>query len=275
MSDGTNCFNYLVDNIPAWLASLEDVRRKMEEKQKEIALIPAPVQKQKQKTGSMDPPDECATPPYGHYHHFANRKRKTPSVLSGRLSGPSKYRTRSMIIVYYDSEVEKAFETLVRNIGTGRNLLRKGRMAARVEALTKAAPPSDGEDSNSDGDGDDDGDIDDIMAKLHYRPTRMMFTSTRAGRGINVRGVSNGRSPLPGSRGRDGGAAAADPAATFDQKFDAADAALESAQSFCERAAHQFLRDGDCRDEIDKAAAKFGDALALSRREVSAAEAAK
>ena len=63
------------------------------------------------------------------------RKRKTGSMLSG-ASGTPKYRTRSMIIVYYDSAVQEAFEGLVRNISSSRNNIRKGKMAARMNALT-------------------------------------------------------------------------------------------------------------------------------------------
>jgi hypothetical protein len=62
------------------------------------------------------------------------RKRKTGSMLSG-ASGTPKYRTRSMIIVYYDSAVQEAFEGLVRNISSSRNNIRKGKMAARMNAL--------------------------------------------------------------------------------------------------------------------------------------------
>ncbi|KAI9829881.1 MAG: hypothetical protein M1826_005303 [Phylliscum demangeonii] len=62
------------------------------------------------------------------------RKRKTESIASNME--PTKYRTRSMIIVYYDSAVQEAFEAVVRNVSTARNLLRKGRMAAKMKQVT-------------------------------------------------------------------------------------------------------------------------------------------
>jgi hypothetical protein len=63
-----------------------------------------------------------------------SRKRKTVSIISNE-SVPTKFRSRSMIIVYYDSEIQKSFEEIVRNIGTARNNIRKARMADRMKAL--------------------------------------------------------------------------------------------------------------------------------------------
>lgn len=62
------------------------------------------------------------------------RKRKPESVASDME--PTKYRTRSMIIVHYDSAVQEAFEGIVRNVGTARNNIRKGRMAAKMKQMT-------------------------------------------------------------------------------------------------------------------------------------------
>jgi len=51
-------------------------------------------------------------------------------------SVPTKFRSRSMIIVYYDSDIQKTFEGIVRNIGTARNNIRKARMANRMETIS-------------------------------------------------------------------------------------------------------------------------------------------
>lgn len=61
------------------------------------------------------------------------RKRKPRSSFSG-ASGPRQYRTRSMIIVYYDSAIQEAFESLVRSIASARNNLRKGKTAVSFKA---------------------------------------------------------------------------------------------------------------------------------------------
>lgn len=257
MSDSEKCFIFLRDNIPAWLEDLQRIATKIEEKQDEVAKVPV-VQKIVKKTGSTETLKEGkealleqdgtdAAPPAPEEPHIpnqaerqalanANRKRKPASVLS-KTSGPTKYRTRSMIVVYYDAEVQKAFETLVRNIGTGRNMLRKGKMAARMEAMS--AETEDDDDHNSD-------DFDPVLAKLQFRP--------RAGLGAfrTTRGMG------PGGFGSDGGS----------EGFDTADKALENAQSLCERGAHQSLRDGDCRNELEGARKSFEEVIKVAEAEI-------
>ena len=50
--------------------------------------------------------------------------------------------------------------------------------------------------------------------------------------------------------------------------FDKADKDLEVAQNLCEVAAHQFLRDGDCRTEIESMRDKFERCIELAKEEV-------
>jgi hypothetical protein len=66
------------------------------------------------------------------------KKRKTESLASGESLAP-KYRTRSMIIVYYDSTVQNAFEDLVKFVSGSRNAMRKGKMAAKMADMRRAA----------------------------------------------------------------------------------------------------------------------------------------
>ena len=68
----------------------------------------------------------------------AIRKRKTESLASAESLVP-KYRTRSMIIVYYDSAVQTAFEDLVKFVSGSRNAMRKGKMAAKMAEMRRAA----------------------------------------------------------------------------------------------------------------------------------------
>ena len=49
--------------------------------------------------------------------------------------------------------------------------------------------------------------------------------------------------------------------------FEDADKELEAAQNLCEAAAHQFLRDGDCSEEIGGTKQKFEHCLDISRKE--------
>ncbi|KAK7511034.1 uncharacterized protein IWZ02DRAFT_189982 [Phyllosticta citriasiana] len=256
MSDSEKCFTYLRDNIPAWVEELKRVGHKIEEKQDEIAKVPV-TQKVVKKTGSTESLrpgkenvlDQETGEAEDHNpqnqipnqaQRLTSRKRKTASVIS-KASGPTKYRTRSMIVVYYDSEVQKAFENLVRNIGQGRNMLRKGKMAARMEAMTAESPGA--EDDDSEG-------SDPILAKLQFRP------------GAGMGGFRTTRSMGPGKPNGDGGPDA----------FDQADKALENAQSLCERGAHQSLREGDCRVELEGARKSFQDVMTLCAQEIEKQE---
>jgi len=163
MSEALKCFTYLAENVPLWVKGLEELELKVKHRHNEIARVPVPVSQNLKRTGSnesirpghengskisagfMSAPqaEDFANAQTNEQMVLAKRKRKTTSLLSN-TSGAHKYRSRSTIIVYYDSEVQEAFEQLVRNIGIGRNHIRKARMAARMEALT----------SNDDGDMD-------------------------------------------------------------------------------------------------------------------------
>lgn len=50
--------------------------------------------------------------------------------------------------------------------------------------------------------------------------------------------------------------------------FDELDKSLESVQSMCEHAAHQFLRDGDCSDEVVKIKDRLGGTKASAEKEI-------
>ena len=93
---------------------------------------PAPLQRRaSQRLNSPNMPPKTNLP-------TVLRKRKTDSIASGESQVP-KYRTRSMIIVYYDSAVQHAFEELVKLISASRNAMRKGKMAARMADMKRMA----------------------------------------------------------------------------------------------------------------------------------------
>jgi hypothetical protein len=266
MSEAIKCFAYLVENVPLWIKSLEELEKKVKDRQNEVARVPVPVSQKVRKTGSNESirPGEVtaispeameitSAPQADDIAHAqttqqilqAKRKRKTASLLTS-VSTPNKYRSRSTIIVYYDSAVQEAFEHLVRNIGTGRNHIRKARMNARMEALTSASA----------------GDADDLDVRLPSRSARngasagygpTLAVGLRSARGLALR-------PDPAADGFLSGAA---DACTL------ADQALDKAQSACEHGAHQFLRDGDCADETATAKESFGEVIKISEKEVA------
>ena len=163
----------------------------------------------------------------------ANRKRKPTSTHHSAASGHAhpRYRTRSMMVVYYDSAIQEAFEALVRSIAGARNTLRKGKATANLKS--RIASMGVGSDNPFAGPSD--------FAMLN---PKLRGGITRSGLGLR---------DDPDDKTKD---------------FEIADKDLETAQSLCEVAAHQFLRDGDCRLEIDGTRKRFEAALGLAKREV-------
>lgn len=234
MSEITKAFTFLQDTIPQWLQDVANVEEKVIRMQKEISRVASTSAFAKGKTGSMesirpeklgavteDTPSLKPTP----INQLGSRKRKSPSVNSGRASGPAKYRPKTMVVVSYDGDMQKSFELLVRGLATGRNMLRKAKMEAKMAELAAIAGSSEDE--------DDDGEEEEhIMSKISYRP---QMASLRMRAALRSGG---GRSRLGGSR--------APPA----ELFETTDKTLEQAQELCEKSAHLTLREGDCRTEL-------------------------
>lgn len=245
-------FSTLLEGIPGWIADLEGIVKTSAERQKQYLTenqpagdeLPLALRRKVSKSSSLrsyrsqDAKEKASTPgplkseptvtkeqgPHmteSDALRLAQRKRKTASACSGRQSGPYKYRSRSMVVVYYDGDVQKRFETIVRAIGTSRNTLRKGKMSAKVEAIARSGSSSSSDGSNEEAAA--------IIRKMGYTPTRLRQQGGAANR-------------------NDGSEA-----------FDKADGFLEKAQALCERAAHQVLRDGDCALEIRNAKEHFTD----------------
>ncbi|KAI8954099.1 hypothetical protein F4801DRAFT_587764 [Xylaria longipes] len=160
------------------------------------------------------------------------KRQKTDSMLSAEGTTP-KYRSRRMVMVYYDSYVQSFFEELVKFVSAQRNLMRKAKMAAKVAHIRRLAELEMPEDEE-----DDEGEM-----RLQYLNTRSYGSALRnpALNLISARGMKT--SALNGGLG------------IFNEKgdiWDELDKGLEYVQGVCERAAHQFLRDGDCNEEIEK-----------------------
>ena len=250
--DARASFTHLAENVPSWLSKLETLSAQVAEQHAKFSKLTTrtEIKLARQKSSSTESlrhqDDKVETqadftppePPTSHpspsaIQNTANdvlavtearRKRKPGSALS-LASGPQKYRLRTMIIVYYNSDIQEAFELLVRNIAGARNNLRKGRTAAnfkkRLASLDMGLPPfSAGGESGLD-------------FKIG-QPTKR--TSPDA----------------------DNDCAA----------FDAIDKDLENAQILCERAAHQMLREGDCKEEILGTKNSFQNSLKLAEHEL-------
>jgi hypothetical protein len=225
------------------------------------------------------------------------RRQRSDSVMSAQ--GAPKYRSRSLIIVYYDSYVQSFFEELVKFVSASRNMMRKAKMAAKVAQIKKLAElempdPDDDDEENkraapepavaaaqpvtvaAPADGL-------LAASTEADPESglpaLQYVSTRAARAMAYApdaafiGGGPGRPPRmmpPGAR-IGGGYAATRLAAlgeNTNKVYDELDKGLEYVQSMCERGAHQFLRDGECTEEIEGIQGRLGEVKGLADREM-------
>ena len=252
--DALASFDHLVDNLPSWLSKLDELSIQVTKQHERFMSLAHSTEGKlaRQKTGSteslrpknrnevtvddIERPFEITPPPFpketqSHANDVlaikeARRKRKPGSALSA-ASGPSKYRNRSMVIVYYDSDIQDAFELLVRNIATARNNLRKGKTAATFKAR---------------------------MASFAMGNTPFIAGGERGLFDPKMSRISKRASP----------GLQADKATSA---FDAVDQDLEKAQSLCESAAHQVLRDGECHEEIQIARQSFQKSFSFAQDE--------
>ncbi|KAH8900045.1 hypothetical protein GQ53DRAFT_633540 [Thozetella sp. PMI_491] len=225
------------------------------------------------------------------------KRQRTDSVISAEGAAP-KYRTRSMIIVYYDSYVQSFFEELVKFVSASRNMMRKAKMAARVAQIKRMAeldmPESDEEDGVEQG-----GPIaadttiapetialpalspalkpdtplqaatsnqkedEEELPPLRYVSTRRMAPMTRMANMV----LATGRPGLPRG-GQSSSRSLLGMADSQPDVYDELDKALEYVQSMCEYAAHQFLRDGDCGEEVANIKRRLQDTKDLSDKEM-------
>ena len=210
------------------------------------------------------------------------RRQRSDSVVSAEGAAP-KFRTRSMIIVYYDSYVQLFFEDLVKFVSASRNMMRKAKMAAKVAQIKRLAElemPDESDEESEGGSPKRDGnapiapmeakDGDEEMPSLRYISTRrlqtpgMLMAQAALGRSMYSRGARPGF----GTRGLTN--PALDPLEP--DVYDDLDKGLEYVQSMCEHAAHQFLRDGDCAEEVGNIERRLSDTKELADREMSRIE---
>ncbi|ETS83266.1 hypothetical protein PFICI_05142 [Pestalotiopsis fici W106-1] len=212
------------------------------------------------------------------------KRQKTDSMISAEGVVPT-YRSRSMIIVYYDSFVQSFFEELVKFVSAQRNHLRRAKMAAKVAEIKRLAElemPDDDDDDDNDDDGSTLQPGDGLIAadptitakparsdpRLHYMSTRTMGPTFRSPNTNYGQDRSALTASGPGIINRAMSAGDQGPTDIFDEL----DRSLEFVQSMCERAAHQFLRDGDCSEEISKIKKRLEEARRSAQQEMDRLE---
>ncbi|KAL2177629.1 uncharacterized protein P884DRAFT_199401 [Thermothelomyces heterothallicus CBS 202.75] len=210
------------------------------------------------------------------------KRQRTDSIISAEGATP-KYRSRSMIIVYYDSYVQLFFEELVKFVSGGRNMMRKAKMAAKVAQIKRLAEleaPDEQDDAPSTAPTTTTAAApapssqpieaaEENKPAMHYVSTRRMGAGPggramranmygRVGAGGRVMRAGAGPAPMLGADGKD---AAPD-------VYDELDKGLEYVQSMCEHAAHQFLRDGECGEEVANIKRRLAETKELADKEM-------
>ena len=158
---------------------------------------------------------------------LARRKRKSSassaSQASGAASGggrpPPRARTRRSLIVLYDGAVQEGLAALVRRVAGARNSLRKARLAAGAAAR---------------------------LARLGAAEESPFAD---AAGGLRLPKVPR----LPRGEGK----FVAEVPDPVREAVEEVDRELEAAQSLCEVAAHQFLREGGCAEELEGTRERF------------------
>jgi hypothetical protein len=272
--DATTSFVFLTDNLPKWIEQVKDLSAHASKKHAEYAeeynRRLAHIKPKKDRTPSLEsvhthkdklfqppppqgvePPSESTPePPTANPLHIspleagnkyllaqAQRKRKFGSSIRSGASGPQKFRSKHMVVIYYDAYLQEELETLVKSIGGARNNLRKGKLsrcATRGFQLPGLCRPPD----------------------------------------HNTYGVpppnDNKKPPIPSIRlPTDSKPQLDNHTPSADEAFTNADKHLEAAQNLCETAAHQVLRDGDCTVELISVITKLESVLELAMATVA------
>lgn len=255
--DALNSFRLLLENVPGWIAGLDTILENATQRQNKLLFANQPADSDKtlvrktSKSSSLkskpSDDDELAKQPVAEKKpvletntpvptllrpqiphmtesdalRLSQRKRKTFSACSRDQSGPSKYRSRALVVVYYDGDVQKRFADFVQAVASSRNDIRRSKLSAKVDHLARSG--SSGSDNGS-GSGSSTGE----------ETTKSLGTFTSRSTRLQLQDMSDVRKP--------GGCAA----------LDKVDGLLEKSQSLIEHAAHQVLRDGDCALEVSQ-----------------------
>ena len=250
--DAVSSFVHLTDHVPNWLDQLASLIQHASEKNAEFMadytkvvsnLMPKRVKSPSLQSihseddksvhlSQIDPRNDATlpTPPPAieidpleagtkYLYAQAQKKRKPDGSIRSGASGPQKFRSKNQVIIYYDSHLQHELDTMVKAVGVARNNLRKGRNALNAS-----------------------------------RGFQLPTLSRRHDAATLTPSLENIRSQTISRPGRYKRRSASQAAANEEEAcFTDVDKMLENVQNQCETAAHQFLRDGDCKMELDSA----------------------
>ncbi|KAI1107443.1 hypothetical protein F4804DRAFT_297067 [Jackrogersella minutella] len=243
---------------------------------KELAEVPSSPVSEPRSRNSLQRQEVMATA-QRRARATVRKKPKTDSMISNENT-VQKYRSRNMIIVYYDSYVQSFFEELVKFVSMQRNSMRKAKMAAKVARIRRLAELEmpDEEDDEDEGNGGGNNELkprDSLLsADIKAGPLKaqqdepeepkLRFVSTRQ---MGSRNLAPGRMNMRMSRLNGG-------LGSFQDKGDVweeLDRGLEFVQGMCEHGAHQFLRDGDCSVEVEKIKTRLAQTKEIADKEMA------
>ncbi|KAL1868585.1 hypothetical protein Plec18167_008176 [Paecilomyces lecythidis] len=245
--DALQSFAYLSENLPSWITRVSDLATYTAAKHAEFSAEykklthVKPRRRKNSSLHSLRPDDMNPTEKKGTSQKeqvpedapAANpRKRRTEdesSVRSGE-DAPQIIRSRHMVVVHYDGHAQKEMEQVVRDIGSARNNIRRGKMSQMVKP----------------------GGFSMSMFSKMSDPSTTTFGQINAAQTASELAAAVG--PMRNTK--------------KESPFDFADKQLELAQSLCESGAHQFLRCGDCSAELQGVQEKFRILLEMATTEV-------
>jgi hypothetical protein len=267
--DATTSFVYLTDNLPNWIEQVMELSTHASKKHAEYVAEYTQrlthMRPKKERTPSVDsvqiykdeplqqPPSQIIEPPSestpepstpnalhisplepGNKYLLAQaqRKRKLGSSIRSGASGPQKFRSKHMVVIYYDAYLQAQLDSLVKGIGGARNNLRKGKLSRSASKGFQ-------------------------LPCLRRAPDHKSYSVPP------LNGLKKPPTPST-SLATDPKIQLANHNPTGDEAFTTADKHLEAAQTLCETAAHQVLRDGDCTIELIKVLERLNTLLELA-----------
>ncbi|PYH49775.1 uncharacterized protein BP01DRAFT_352323 [Aspergillus saccharolyticus JOP 1030-1] len=268
--DALGAFSYLSDNAPTWIDRLSELAAHTAAKHAEFAnahkrhAVLKTRHRKNSSVCSIRTNDLNSTPPRSGFPSLSSapepregtaittpntsenqpnsnpRKRSADEAPLGESSDRDfVVSTRDSLIIEYDGHTQKVLEEMVRNIGTARNNMRRGKMSQLRTSTYRGPMTSRGSM------------VSPIAASLADSTSTEGDVLSRIRR-ARRQGPPTSRAP-PQSQG---------------SPFDAAEKLLELAHGVCETAAYQFLRAGDCSSELATVKQKLQSLLDLATKEV-------
>ncbi|KAL4905004.1 hypothetical protein BDW74DRAFT_153932 [Aspergillus multicolor] len=247
--DALGAFAYLADNLPAWIARLADLTSHTSAKHAEFvdayekhSTSSKPRRRRNSSVCSIQTDSLTGSRSRSRSRSHSKgvkRRRGSDDGSSGsrNTNEPVIVSTRHSLIIRYDGYTQKTLEEMVRNIGTARNNLRKGKIAQIPLSLGSGRRSPQPQSS--------------ARALLPAVDSDIPEGDLLA----SIRATRNGGPPPPQLAARQ-------------SPFDIADKNLELAHSFCETAAYHFLRSGGCATELESVKQRFTVLLKLATEEV-------